>query len=215
MTLRAGTKRSEGAFVFVREACAVVTKFVVRRSNEVSAADKLRDNGTSITHEDEGAFGSFRPRPQRHLQDSERRDGGPASKIVFRHVKSPEGYDASCTRADVRGPRDGAGRRDNDGTVGHPELRHSFHALLSDGVGPIQPHVGVSLFQCPIVVGQALTDMVNAVAAVDLAASSMIGTTLADMLKIQKLGGFLFPRQSYDGELMLRRFSVAEDTHKG
>ena len=60
------------------------------------------------------------------------------------------------------------------------------------GVDQYDLTLGVSLFQFPIVMGQALTDMVTALAVVDLAASGVIGITLADTLKIQKLGGSCF-----------------------
>ena len=57
--------------------------------------------------------------------------------------------------------------------------------------------------------------MAASLAAVDMAASGEMVTILANTSEMQNLGGYIFPRTPTDGKLMLLRFSVAEDAHKG
>ena len=136
-------------------------------------------------------------------------------KLYFDMAKAPKGTTRLALEQAYEARAMEPGAATTMAPVATPNFDAAFMRGRVTGADRYDLTTGVSLFQCPIVVGQALTDMVTALAAVDLAASGMIGTTLADTLKIQKLGGFLFPRQASDGELMLRRFSVAEDTHKG
>ena len=56
-----------------------------------------------------------------------------------------------------------------------------------------------SLFQCAPVVEEELVEMAASLAAVDMAASGAMGTTLVDTPKMQKLGGYMFPRTPTDG----------------